>query len=127
MLGNPSYLLLIITAACTSIIGNSLLRLGLKKAGVESLGISYLAKNLFSVVFQPLVFFGFLFFAISAIIWMRILTMESLNKSYPIIVGCMMVFLTISSAIVLHEPLGVARIAGIALIVFGTILIWANF
>ena len=127
MLTNTTYLFLIVTAACTSIIGNSLLRLGLKRVGIESLNFPYLVKNLFSVVFQPLVFFGFVFFAVSAIIWMRILTMESLNKSYPIIVGCMMVFLTISSAIVLHEPLGVARIAGIALIVFGTILIWANF
>ena len=127
MLGNTSYLLLIVMTAFTSIIGNSLLRLGLKRAGIESLNVSYLVKSLFSVVFQPLVFFGFTFFAISAILWMRILTMESLNKSYPIIVGCMMVFLTLSSVIVLGESLSFTRIAGMVLIIAGTILIWANF
>ena len=124
MLGSPYYLVLLVTAAFTSITANSLLRLGLKKSGIESLSPAYLIKNLFAVVLQPYVLAGFLLFVVSAVLWMRVLTMESLSKSYPMLVGIMMVLLTVSSVVVLHESLSLTRIAGMVFIALGTILIF---
>ena len=62
MLGNTSHYILIIAAALGSVIGNSLFRLGLAKTGIESLSLGYLVKNLFSIIFQPIVFVGFIVF-----------------------------------------------------------------
>lgn len=126
MFGNISSLILIVLAALGSIIGNSLFRLGLQKAGVESLNPEYLIKNLLHVVFQPLVFAGFIAFAASAVIWMRVLSTEPLSKSYPILVSCMIFFLILSSVIFLREPITLAKVSGMALIILGTFLVFAK-
>ena len=115
---------LIIISALGSIIGNSLFRLGLKKTGIESLEPSYLIKNFFSVVFQPLTFAGFVVFGISAVIWLRVLTVEPLSKTYPVLVGFVIVFIIVSSILFLREPLSLTRIAGMALIIAGTALVF---
>lgn len=124
MLGSiPNFLLIVVAALC-SVIGNSLFRLGLAKTGVESLNLGYLIKNFFSVVFQPLIFTGFVVFAISAVIWLRVLSVEPLNKSYPILMAFVILFLVASSTIFLREPLTLAKIFGMALIVLGTFLVF---
>ena len=93
MLGNISHFILIVLAALGSIAGNSLFRLGLQKTGIASLNPGYLIKNLFSIVFQPLVFAGFVVFAISSVVWLRVLSVEQLNKSYPIFMSFVIFFL----------------------------------
>ncbi len=122
MLGNTSHYILIIAAALGSVIGNSLFRLGLAKTGIESLSLGYLVKNLFSIIFQPIVFVGFIVFAISTVIWMRVLSLEPLNKSYPILMGFVILFLVVSSIIFLNEPLSWVKISGMVIIVLGTFL-----
>ncbi|MEK7180796.1 MAG: hypothetical protein AAB738_00480 [Patescibacteria group bacterium] len=123
MFGNITSFLLIVAAAFTSIIAHSLFRLGLTKTGVESLSPSYLLRNLLTVVFQPLVFAGFVFFGISALIWLRVLSIEPLNKSYPILVASSIFFLLMSSVFVLREPLALEKIVGMVLIILGTFLV----
>jgi len=122
VLGNTSHYILIIAAALGSVIGNSLFRLGLAKTGIESLSLGYLVKNLFSIIFQPIVFVGFIVFAISTVIWMRVLSLEPLNKSYPILMGFVILFLVVSSIIFLNEPLSWVKISGMVIIVLGTFL-----
>ena len=124
MLEGASSYFLIVLAALMSVFGNTLFRLGLRKVGLESLAPAYLLRNFFSVVFQPLVFIGFVFFAVGAVIWLRVLTSAPLNKSYPIYVGFIMVFLALSSVFLLREPFGLARIAGVVLICLGTLLVF---
>ncbi|MEK7077252.1 MAG: hypothetical protein AAB967_03410 [Patescibacteria group bacterium] len=124
MLGNVSHFLLIIAAALGSTIGNSLFRSGLSKTGVESLGLDYLAKNLLSVVLQPLVFAGFVVYSISAVLWLRVLTAEPLNRAYPVLMGFVILFLIASSIIFLREPLTLTKISGMALIILGTFLVF---
>jgi len=124
MLEGASSYFLIVLAALMSVFGNTLFRLGLRKVGLESLAPAYLLRNFFSVVFQPMVFIGFVFFAVGAVIWLRVLTSAPLNKSYPIYVGFIMVFLALSSVFLLREPFGLARIAGVVLICLGTLLVF---
>ncbi len=124
MFGSASLYFLIILSALASVTGNTLFRLGLRNVGLESLEPAYLIKNFFLVVFQPLVFTGFVFFAIGAVVWMRVLTSAPLNKSYPILVGLVVVFIVVSSTFLLREPFNWARIAGMALIVLGTLLVF---
>lgn len=126
MFGNINNLLLIIVAALGSIAGNSLFRLGLKKTGVENLEFGYLFKNFLSVVFQPLVFAGFVVFAISAVVWLRVLTVEPLSRAYPILMAAVILFLVLSSIFFLREPLTLARVSGMALLILGTFLVFAK-
>ena len=124
MFNNVSSFFLILLSALGSIIGNSLFRLGLQKAGVESLQANYLLKNFLSIILQPLVLFGFIAFAISAVIWLRVLSIEPLNKAYPILVGLVVLLLVISSTIFLREPLTFVRFFGMGLIVLGAFLVF---
>lgn len=126
MPGNISHLFLIIVAALCSVVGNSLFRLGLIKTGIESLSPAYLVKNFLSVVFQPFVFAGFVAYAISAVIWLRVLSTEPLNKSYPVLTAFAILFLVAGSIIFLREPITLVRVAGMALIVFGAFLVFAR-
>lgn len=126
MFGNVYSFLLVVAGALTNVIGGTLFRLGMQKSGIESLNPGYLMKHLLSVVFQPLVFAGFISFAISAIIWLRVLTVEPLGRVYPILTAFIILFLVVSSTIFLREPLTLARIAGMALIVLGTFLVFAR-
>lgn len=126
MLGNISSLILIIAGALTSIAAHSLFRLGLQKTGLESLNLQYVFSNLFRVVFQPFIFAGFLLFGVAAIIWLRILTIEPLNKGYPLLMAFSMLFLVFSSIFLLREPLTLTRIAGMAIIVLGAFLVFAK-
>lgn len=126
MPGNISHLFLIIIAALFSVVGNSLFRLGLVKTGVESLSPAYLIKNFLSVVFQPLVFAGFVAYVISAVIWLRVLTIEPLNKSYPVLTAFAILFLIAGSTIFLREPVTLIRVTGMALIVLGAFLAFAK-
>lgn len=126
MFTNFSHFLLIIAAALISVIGHSLFRLGLQKTGVESLNPGYLIKNFLSVAFQPLVFIGFLTFAVSTVIWLRVLSVEPLSKSYPIFTAFAILFLVTSSIFLLREPLTPAKVLGMVLIVLGTFLVFVK-
>ncbi len=118
--------LLIILVSLASILGNGLFRMGLQRAGLESLRPSYLLKNLPSVIFQPLIIAGFIIFATGAIIWFRVLTQEPLNRSYPVFIAFVSFFLVIVSFTLLREPIVWYRVLGSILILSGAILAFAK-
>ncbi len=124
MFENLSYFFLTVLVALASVLGNSLFKFGLKKTAVESLRPDYLLKNFFSVAFQPAIFAGLTVYAIGAIIWLRVLSAEPLNKSYPALMSLVILFLVLNSIFFLKEPLTVARVAGMVFIILGTFLVF---
>lgn len=116
--------LLIIMAAVLSVFGNSLFRFGLRNASLQSLGFSYLAKNLVRVILEPFVLLGLVAFAISAIIWLRVISQETLIKSYPVFISLTLLFVIISSAVFLNESFTTTNVLGILLIVGGMLLVF---
>jgi multidrug transporter EmrE-like cation transporter len=124
MIGNAANFLLIILVSLISVLANSLAKTGLKKIGIESLRPDYLLKNIFNIVFQPLILLAFFLLAVGALIWFRVLTQEPLSRGYPIFVGFTLVFLVLSSYFFLGEPLTAARILGMVLILAGTFTVF---
>lgn len=100
--------------------GQFLFRLGMKSYGQVNAGGVF--KNLFSIIFTPAIFVGFVLFGLSSIIWLSVISKNQLSYAYPMVsIGYIITFLL--SAFLLHEDFGPFRIIGGALIILGVIFI----
>ena len=59
-------------------------------------------------------------------LWMMILTTNPLSTAYPVAIGLTLVFTTLVAGFLLHENIGLGKLAGIALILLGIILIFSD-
>lgn len=66
---------------------------------------------------------GILVYGFGIALGMLLLGRYALSVAYPIVVGLSLVFLAAVSALVLSETLGPLKLAGIALIVLGVVLL----
>jgi len=71
--------------------------------------------------FQPMVFLGFCFYGISALVWLWVLARWDVSKAYPM-VGLGFV-LSVAVGAALGEPVPAARWMGVALICAGVLLV----
>ncbi len=118
-----AHLGLIICASALMAAGNTLIKVGLGKIGLHSLGFSYIIKNILAVVTQPYTLLGIVSFAAGFLVWLRVLSEGGLSKSYPIYVGIFTVLIALSSVFILKETISVARIIGILIIIFGIVVV----
>jgi multidrug transporter EmrE-like cation transporter len=83
------------------------------------------ARTIISVVravFTPYVFLGFLFYGLSSVFWLLVLQRSELSYLYPMIaVGYVVVVFL--SWVIFHDHVGAMRLAGVALICAGVILV----
>ena len=93
MFSNFANFVLIVFVSLTSIAGNAFFRLGLKKAGVESLNPLYLLTHLPAIMLQPFMLIGLAIFGAGAVMWFRVLSEEQLSKSYPVFIAFVMLYL----------------------------------
>lgn len=70
----------------------------------------------------PSVLFGLFLYVMSAGLWMVVLTRADVSYAFPL-VGAGFIFTAVFANLFLHEPLSLARIAGIALITLGVALV----
>ncbi|MET0657583.1 MAG: EamA family transporter [Steroidobacteraceae bacterium] len=70
----------------------------------------------------PSVLVGLLLYAMSAGLWMIVLTRADVSYAFPL-VGTGFIFTAICASLFLHEPLSALRLAGIALITVGVALV----
>lgn len=78
--------------------------------------------SLARAVFTPYVFFGFLLYAISSMFWLFVLQQKELSYLYPMIaVGYVLVVFL--SWRIFGDHVGLMRVAGVALICAGVILV----
>lgn len=114
--------ILILVSVLIGSIGQVLLKIGANK--LESFSLSYktLYKNLLSVAIVPEILIGLIFFIISFLLWIKVLTKNELSYAYPMVsIGYIIV--TILSKIILKENLNLNKILGIIVIIIGVILI----
>lgn len=120
MTSKLSYLPLILFTVFTNAIAQILLKRGMMTIG--ALDLSAPVATVFKVVFQPFVFAGLCMFVISMASHLLVLSKVELSFAYP--------FLSLAYVVVLAfawfgfgEQVGMVRIAGVALICAGTILV----
>lgn len=113
-------LALIILSVLLSSAGQTALKLGLNRLTPSQRG------NAGDVIWlgmrQPLALLGICLFAASVLVWMVVLAEAELSWSYPLL-GLSYVVVALSGWLVFGETVGLARLAGIALVLVGAALI----
>ncbi|HBM76431.1 MAG TPA: hypothetical protein DD429_12885 [Clostridiaceae bacterium] len=108
--------ILILTSVILGAFGQFLLRVGMKSYGQVSVLGAF--KQLFSIIFTPSIFMGFILFALSSILWLSVISKNQLSYAYPM-VGIGYIFTMILSKLFLNESIGAFKIIGTLLIISG--------
>lgn len=120
MLGS---LLLIFLSISIAVGGQLCLKIGMDQVGkVAIVGISSAASFAKGVVTTPLVVFGLFLYALSAGIWLVVLSRVELSFAYPM-VGLSYVLVVLLSAVFLGEHVSAVRWLGALVILAGVVLI----
>ena len=117
-----TYLPLILFTVLTNAAAQIMLKKGMNSVGALDIGSDGLIGTVFRVVFSPFVFMGLTTFVISMASHLIVLSKVQLSYAYPFL-SLAYVVVAAYSYFFFAEDIGLARLAGIGLIVAGTILI----
>lgn len=92
------------------------------KKGVILTNVSPNIKSIVSSIFTPTLFFGFVCYGVSAVLWLFVLKKFPLSVAYPSLAFTYILVLLIS-VVFFNESLSVFKILGIILIFSGVVLI----
>ncbi|MHB1001265.1 MAG: EamA family transporter [Armatimonadota bacterium] len=108
--------------------GQLFLKYGMSRMGSISGSHSVQSGLMYSLkaIFTPYVFSGLALYAVSALIWLRILKMVNLSFAYPMI-SLSYVLVVLLSALILKERVPLITIAGLVFICVGVSLIGAGY
>lgn len=112
-------LLLVILSALFTVSANLLMRGGVLRAGGFSLSLA----SALSLGRQPLFLAGFILYGVAALIWFRVLSVENLSTSYPLLVSLTFILVTLGAVFFFKEPVSTQKLIGIAVIVAGIVLV----
>lgn len=113
--------LLILTMAVFATGANILLKIGIQSASGTYLGENWLTRILlFSNVY---VLVALVLYVISALFWMRIVSIADLSYALPLVVTLTICFVTIVSWLILKEQISAIRVLGIFVLCIGIILV----
>ncbi|MCD6218715.1 EamA family transporter [bacterium] len=117
-------LLIIITAILLGSIGQLFIKTGLNSftSRFGSISLSTVWSKLPAIVSMPQIIIAIICFAISATFWCVVMSKRDLSQVYPFI-ALAHVFVVLMAYFVLKEQIGVLRIAGIAIIIIGVIVL----
>lgn len=116
---NP--LILILAAAVNSTIGNLLL-----KRSREGAGDATSAADLFWQLVSPWFIGACLFYFLNLVCFAKALDKMPVSIGYPLLAGLAFLILTVSSAWVFNEKIGLTQLGGLVLIVGGMSLLAAG-
>ena len=116
------YVPFILFTVLTNAAAQIMLKQGMMSLGPLSFTSDTMLQRVFQIVFNPWVFFGLATFVISMASHLFVLSKVDLSFAYPFL-SLAYVIVAVVAWMVFKEELGVSKIAGIALICAGTILI----
>ncbi len=116
------YIPFILFTVMTNAVAQVLLKYGMINLGPISFSADTIIQRVFQIVFNPWVFAGLFMFVISMASHLFVLSKVDLSFAYPFLSLAYVVVAVIAWAL-FKEELGTYKIAGIAFIMVGTILI----
>ena len=116
------YILFILFTVLTNAAAQLLLKQGMISLGPISFSSETLIQKVFQIVFNPWVFAGLFTFVISMASHLYVLSKVDLSFAYPFL-SLAYVAVAIFAWLLFKEDLGAMKIAGIAFICVGTVLI----
>lgn len=114
--------LLIFTPIIIAAGGQIVLKLGMNKVGMVSFSKASLLSFFSKILATPLVLFGLFLYALSAFLWLVVLSREKLSFVYPM-VAFSYVVTVILSMVILKEEVPWLRLVGLGVICLGIFLI----
>jgi len=119
----PVLIALILSSVTLAAIAQLTLKSGVNRvtAGADT-GLELSASSLRTLLLSPVVWAGLVLFALSAVVWLFALSRASLSFAYPF-ASLSYVLILIFGRFVLHEQVTSLRLAGVALIVAGIVLV----
>ena len=103
-------------------VGQFLLKVGVNKMGGFAFKRGELVNTAIKIATQPYIVIGILLFVMSMVIWLAVLSKMELSRAYPM-VSISYVLVALMARFILGEQLSLTRIAGIAVILIGVILV----
>lgn len=114
---------LAVIAVCIGSVGQIILKVGTNNyPGSISSDFYSSFFSFLKIVFFPQIFIGLSCYAISALLWIIVLSNLEVSKAYPIL-GLSYIFVLLLSFFFLGESLTLTKILGSFLILFGVMLI----
>jgi multidrug transporter EmrE-like cation transporter len=114
---------LVLTSAGLTAAANLMMRRGVLNAGGLSLAPAQFRSSLLALAHQPLFVAGVVLYGLAALIWFRVLSVEPLSTSYPVLVALTFLLVTGGAAVFFHESLAIQKVAGIGIILLGIVLV----
>lgn len=99
--------------------GNLALKWGIAQAEFQLSTIDEAIQTISRLLCQPAFWCGFFFYSIATVLWLLILSKQSISLSYPVFVTCAFVFVTVGASIFFQEALTLHRLIGIVLMIAG--------
>jgi len=111
-------LLLIFASVVLGAVGQVLLKMGALRVGA----VADVGLLLWRIVTNPYILAGFALYGVASVLWIVVLSRAPLSLAYPLLsLGYVLVLL--ASAYVFGETIPAVRVAGIAAILVGLVLV----
>lgn len=118
--------ILLVASAVMTALANLLMRRGLLAIGGFSLEGRGAAGLLASLVRSPAFVTGVILYGLAAVVWFRVLSLAEVSRSYPVLVGLTFIGVTLGAVLLFKEQVTLLRLAGIALILAGIVVVSRN-
>lgn len=80
-------------------------------------------RDLLRLAVEPIFLLGVLFYGLSSLLWFAVISMEELNRSYPLLVSISFIFVTLGATLFFQESLSMQKLIGIFLLLVGILLV----
>ncbi|MBI4216767.1 MAG: EamA family transporter [Chloroflexi bacterium] len=112
------YILLALLCVALGVAGQISLKHGVVQAGGINFTGGQILPSLLKVVTNPFILLGLVFYAVSSMLWLEVLSNLNLSFAYPLI-SLGYVFSLIAGVMVFRELVGFWSVLGVSLIVLG--------
>lgn len=111
----------IVVAVLTGAFAQTMMKFGTRQVG--AFGDTPFLQYLLKLLFSPLILFAIASYGLGVVFYMFMLSRLDLSFLYPVMTALGLMFATIVSAVILREHISLVRLAGIALMVGGVLLV----
>ncbi len=114
--------LMILTPVSIGVVGQILLKMGMKQMGSFSLIQKGILLQYIKIFLNPYVFLGLVFYFLGTVFWLYLISRVPLNFAYPML-SLSYIFVAIASIFLFHETVSPLNWVGIAVIMVGVVLV----